>query len=111
MTLEGSSNAVEAARVELIGDRLVVSEGRKGLMGIFASMGEPLHARIRIPHGSHIDAATASADVYLEGTFAEASMASASGDLELVGALQGDADVKTATAATCACHTSAGTCR
>lgn len=96
VTLEGPTRATEEARVELIGDRLLVSEGRKGLMGLVASMGEPLRARIQIPHGSHIDATTASADVHLEGRFASAAMTSASGDLELMGELQGDADIKTA---------------
>jgi hypothetical protein len=96
VTLEGPSRAVDEAQVELIGDRLIVAEVRKGLMGILSSMGEPLRARIQIPHGSRVDATTASANVHLDGTFADASMTSASGDLELVGELQGDADVKTA---------------
>lgn len=96
VTLEGSSRAIEQARVELIGDRLIVSEGRKGFMSLFAGPNEALSARIQIPHGSHVDAATASADVHLGGRFAGVSMASASGDLELEGDLQGDADIKSA---------------
>ena len=96
VTLEGPAQAVEQARVELLGDRLVVTEVRKGFMGIFSGMTEPLHARIQVPHHSHVDATTASADIHLDGTFASVSMASASGDLELVGELEGDVDVKTA---------------
>ena len=96
VTLEGPARAIEQARVELIGDRLVVAEVRKGFMGILAGMGEPLHARIQIPHRSQVDATTAAADVHLDGTFAAASMTSASGDLEVVGELEGDADIKTA---------------
>lgn len=108
VTLEGPSGAIEEARVELIGDRLLVSEVRKGLMGIFASMGEPLRARIQIPHGSHIDATTASADVHLEGRFAGASMTSASGDLELVESFR-VTPTSRPPAAVCACPTWAGT--
>jgi len=96
VTLEGPARVVEDARVELIGDRLIVTEVRKGFMGIIAGMSEPLHVRVQIPHRSHVDATTASADLQLDGTFAGASMTSASGDLELVGELEGDADIKTA---------------
>ena len=96
VTLQGSARAVEQARVELIGDRLVVAEVRKGFMGILAGMGEPLEVRIQIPHHSQVDATTAAADVHLHGTFAGASMTSASGALEVVGDLEGDADIKTA---------------
>ncbi len=96
VTLEGPARAVQEMHVELIGERLIVSEARKGLMGIFAGIGEPLRARLEVPHGSHVDATTAAADVHLDGTFAGASMTSASGDLEAVGEITGDVDVKTA---------------
>lgn len=96
VTLEGSPRAIEDVRVELIGDRLIVSEVRKGFMGLFTGMGERLHAHVQIPHRSEVDAATASADVQVDGTLAGVSMTSASGDLELTGELEGDADIKTA---------------
>lgn len=96
VTLDGPDKVVEEARVELVGDRLIVEERRKGLMGLFASIGEPLSVRVQVPHGSRVEAATAAADLRLDGSFAAVSMASASGDVHLLGELDGNADVKTA---------------
>jgi hypothetical protein len=96
VTLEGPPRAVEETRIELVGDRLIVEERRKGLMGLFAGIGEPMNVTVQVPHGSRVDAATAASRVHLDGNFGAVSMASASGDLDFVGELDGDADVKTA---------------
>ena len=96
VTLDGPQKVIDDARVELVGDRLIVEERRKGFMGLFQSIGEPLSVRVQVPHGSRIDAATAASDVRLDGSFAAVSMASASGDLSVVGELSGSADVKSA---------------
>ena len=96
VTLEGGPRIVESINVRLTGDRLLIEERRKGLMGIFSGIGEPLHVTARVPHGSSVDVATASSDLQLDGTFGGLELKSASGDVRLIGELEGDADVKTA---------------
>ena len=89
--------AAEAVRQELRsggdGPELVVeTAGRRGGFGFRR---EPeLRYTIRAPHGSSIDAGTASADVTAVGRFAEVKVETASGDVS-IGEVSGSATIKT----------------
>jgi len=94
VTLAGSERLVAAARVRLVGDRLVVEQRRKSLLSMFDRSGEPLHVLARVPSGSAVEIATASVDATLDGSFAHLEMRSASGDVTAIGELTGDASVE-----------------
>ncbi len=94
VALEGSQQVVEATRVELKGDRLLIDQRRKSFRNRFAFPGEPLRVQVRVPDGSSVELATASGDAALDGKFAELEMNSASGDVRVTGELAGDASVK-----------------
>lgn len=94
--LQGSPNLLESVRVELIRDRLIIEEHRRGLLGILGGIGNTLEIDAEIPDGSRIDVATASSSVRLDGSFARLDVKSASGDVRLDGRIEGDADLKTA---------------
>ena len=97
VVLDGPPKLLEALRVELIGDRLIVEERRKGFAVLgFGNHSHTVDARIQLPHASAIDVATASADVRLDGQFAAVDVKSASGDLQTSGEISGDASFKTA---------------
>jgi DUF4097 and DUF4098 domain-containing protein YvlB len=91
VSLAGPQNLVDATTIDFAGDRLVVQLRRK----LFSGMNGSLTVHVRIPHGSRVDTATASADVVLEGTFASVDAKSASGDLRAVGSVDGTAVVNT----------------
>lgn len=93
VTIEGSPKLVEATKVELVGDRLVVHQRRKSRLGFFEFRGEPLDVQANVPHGSAIEIVTAAGDATLDGTFAGLEMKSASGDLRVTGHLEGDVRV------------------
>jgi Putative adhesin len=96
----GDSAAAEAAAgvrqdVRETGDGqeiVVESTGRRGLLGIRRD--PELRATIRAPHGSRLDAESASADVTVVGRLAEARIETASGDVS-VGDVGGPASLKT----------------
>ncbi len=92
--LDGPQKLVEAARVELVGDRLVVEQRRKSFMGLFET-GESLQVTAHVPDRSAVEVATASADATLDGTFGGLELKSASGGVHASGALAGDARVQT----------------
>jgi hypothetical protein len=94
VALEGPQKLLEAIRVELVGDRFVVDQRRKSLMGLFNRWDQELHARVSVPHGSAVVITTAAVDATLEGTFSGLEMKSASGDLQATGRIDGDATVK-----------------
>ena len=94
VTLGGSPRLVATCRVELVGDRLVVEQRRKSLLSMFDRSGGPLHVQARVPHGSAVEIATASADATLDGSFDVLEMKSASGDVTATGELGGDASVE-----------------
>ncbi len=89
--LEGSQKLVEATKVELVGDRLVVALQRKAFFGFFDGS---LHVHARVPHGSSVEIVALGAAT-LDGAFGRLEMSSASGDVRLTGELEGDANVKT----------------
>ena len=95
VTLVGSPKLLDATVVELVGGRLVVEQRRKALTSLFERWDGSLHVEVRVPHGSSVEIATASADATLDGTFAGLETRSASGDLRVTGELGGDATVKT----------------
>lgn len=94
VTLDGPQKLVDAARVELVGDRLVVEQRRKSFMGFFES-GESLQVTARVPTRSSVEIATASAEATLEGTVVGLELKSASGGVRATGELAGDAHVQT----------------
>jgi DUF4097 and DUF4098 domain-containing protein YvlB len=95
VTLDGPEKFLDAVRVELIGDRLLVDRRRKSLTGIFERWDQPVQVTVLVPHGSRADITTAASDVTLDGTFGTLDMKSASGSLSVIGWLDGDVTVKT----------------
>jgi hypothetical protein len=97
VTLSGPPKLVEATTVELIGDRLVVEQPRKGFRLLGPFHGSALHIQARVPQHSRVDIATVG-DAKLDGTFAALETKSVSGDLHATGELEGNANVKTVSA-------------
>lgn len=64
VTLEGSQKLVDATRVELVGDRLVIEQRFE----------EPLHVHVRVPHRSRVGIGSVSGGVTLDGTFGSLKM-------------------------------------
>lgn len=95
VALEGPAKLIEATRVELIGDRLVIEQRQKSVVRWFGSSNDSIHVRARIPHASRVEVVTASSDARLEGTFGGLEAKSASGDFSVTGELDGDARVHT----------------
>jgi hypothetical protein len=96
VTIEGGSQkAVDAMHVELVGDRLVVEQRRKSLIGFLDRLDDSLRVQARVPHGSAVQVVTASGEATLDGSFGAVQMKSASGDLVVTGVVDGDATVKT----------------
>ena len=95
VTLTGSQKLLDATRVELVGDRLVVQEKRKGLTVLVGRSDGPFRVQARVPHRSRVEIVTASGDVTLDGTFAGLEAKSASGDVGVTGEVDGNATAKT----------------
>src|SRR5690242_10084295 len=76
VTLEGSQKVRDAISVELIGDRLVIQQRRRGFT-MFDRVDSTLVIHAWVPAGSNVDIATASGDATLEGTFSAVQMKSA----------------------------------
>ncbi|HVV75515.1 MAG TPA: DUF4097 family beta strand repeat-containing protein [Mycobacteriales bacterium] len=96
VTVAGTARMLDATKVELLGDRLVIEMQRK-LFGGFShrTNGAELEVRVGIPHGSRVEIATASGDAELNGRFARLDAKSASADVRVSGEIAGDANVKT----------------
>jgi hypothetical protein len=95
VTLEGPQKLVDATKVELLGDRLVVGPQRKTFTRVFGRFDGSLQVRVRVPHHTRVEIVTASGDATLDGTFAELETKSASGGIRVTGELDGNASAQT----------------
>ena len=95
IVLSGSQKLVDATTVELVGDRLVVAHERKPFAGFFERFDGSLQVHARVPARSRVEFATASGDATLEGTFTGLEANTASGDVRVIGELDGDCRVNT----------------
>jgi hypothetical protein len=94
VALEGAQKLLDAMRVELIGDRLVIEQRRRSVIGVFDRWGDPIRITANVPAGSSVELATAAGDAVLKGRFGALVMKSASGNLTATGQLEGDARVE-----------------
>jgi len=69
VTIDGSQKALETMHVELVGDRLVVEQRRKSLIGFLDRLDDSLRVRARVPQGSGVQIVTASGEATLDGSF------------------------------------------
>jgi hypothetical protein len=95
VSLEGSPKVLDATKVQLVGDRLLVEQRRKPLTGWRGRWQEPIHVRAEVPHRSHVEILTAASDATLDGALGGLAMSSASGGLVATGEIYGDAQVRT----------------
>lgn len=95
VTVEGSKNLVDATTVELIGDRLVVAQRRKGLANLLGRFDGSLQVRARVPHRTRVEITNVAGNASLDGTFAALELKSTSGDVRVTGELDGNAIAKT----------------
>jgi DUF4097 and DUF4098 domain-containing protein YvlB len=95
VVIDASPEQIDSLRVELVGDRLVIEQQKRSLGGWFGRWDDPLRIRVKIPVGSRVNVATASADARLDGSFSGLETKSASGDVTVTGRLDGDAVIKT----------------
>jgi hypothetical protein len=102
VTLEASEKVLDHFTVEQRGRRIVVEMKGKKSLGITIQIGDltwgsggDLKVRVRMPHGSQTELATAAADVKLRGRLRSLESKSASGDLVMTGEIERDANVKT----------------
>jgi DUF4097 and DUF4098 domain-containing protein YvlB len=93
--LEGTQKIIDATKVELVGDRLVVQQRRGGLSNLFGRFDESFKARIHVPHGTDVEILTASADSTIDGRIAELNVKSASGKFLVSGDVAGSVTAKT----------------
>ncbi len=97
--IDGPAELVDVMRVDLVGDRLVVSEPRTSLLDLLARSDHSINLVVSLPHDSAVAVKTASSDAALDGTFGEIEMQSASADLWVRGEVDGDVTVKSASGA------------
>lgn len=95
VTLEGAQKLLDATRVELTGDRLVIQQRRKSVIGFFERWDNALRVRVSVPSASSVEFMTASADAALDGSFGDVEVKSASGDLRVAGEIAGAVRVQT----------------
>jgi DUF4097 and DUF4098 domain-containing protein YvlB len=102
VVVEGSERMLELMDVRQDGRRIVVELRGKKPFGITISIGDlsfgnsgSLTVRARVPHGSAVELASASADAEMRGRFRTLESKTASGDLKLRGEVEEDAQIKT----------------
>jgi hypothetical protein len=95
VVFEGSQKLLEAMRVELIGDRLVIDERRKSPFGFRRFFNDALRVDVRVPPGSRVELTSGSAEAKLDGSFTGLELTSAAGDLVATGEIDGDVRVRT----------------
>jgi hypothetical protein len=93
VTIDGTAKIVEATKVELAGDRLIVAMRRRTL-GLFGRFDGSLRLVARIPHRSDVELMTASGEATLAGSFGGLEMKAVSGDLRVTGDVSGAVRVK-----------------
>lgn len=95
VTLDGSQKLIDAMKVELVGDRLVVAPQRKMFTGFRGRFDGSLQVRARVPHHTRVEIVIASGDATFDGTFAGLETKSAAGDIRVTGELEGNAIAQT----------------
>jgi DUF4097 and DUF4098 domain-containing protein YvlB len=92
----GLQRMLEATRVELSGDRLLVEMQRK-LFGRWGPQmrGEGLRVQICVPSRSRVNVSYASGDAVVDGTLERVDVQSVSGDIQVTGNVVSDAAFKT----------------
>lgn len=103
VSVTGNEKLVEQTEIRLDGNRLSVKLKGKKPFGITISIGDfnlvqhgsnGLNVVAQVPHGSGASLMTASADMKLKGSYRQLEVKSASGDVSVVGEIEGDATVK-----------------
>jgi DUF4097 and DUF4098 domain-containing protein YvlB len=92
---DGSQKALDAIEIGLEGNRLRITEQRKGLFNLILGNNDSVSLKVQIPHHSRVEIGTAAADATLDGHFERVVYKSASGDLRLSGEVDGDVETKT----------------
>jgi DUF4097 and DUF4098 domain-containing protein YvlB len=101
VTVEGDEKLVELTEVRQEGRRIVVELKSRLRLGITISIGDfsfgsgHIRVKARVPHGSHAEINTASADTSVRGHMRSLDVKTASGDLVVYGDVEHDAVVKT----------------
>jgi putative adhesin len=95
VVFEGSQKLLDAVKVDLVGDRLVIDERRKSAFGFLRFFEDALRVDVRVPHGSRVEMTSASAEAKLDGSFAGLDLTSAAGKIVATGEIDGDVRVKT----------------
>ncbi len=95
ISLDGPPKLLEATDVSLDGDRLVIQQRRKSLLGFMERWGDPLRVRVSVPVASDVEIVTASADTKLDGSFRDLRLKSASGNLRVTGEIAGTVGAQT----------------
>ena len=92
---DASERAVEEATVELRGSRLVVDVEDRSFFGLSLNVNREVRVAVRVPRGTGVVVAGASADIALRGPLGDAQVKTASGDVN-GDRLEGDVRLKSA---------------
>jgi DUF4097 and DUF4098 domain-containing protein YvlB len=95
VAVDGPQKLIDATKVELVGDRLVVALQRKTFARFVGRFDGSLQVRARVPHHTRVELITAAGGATLDGTFAGLETKSAAGDIRVTGELDGNASART----------------